>query len=74
MEEPIPVSLLIKYLEGELPLPERKRLEELLLKNPDYFKILKGLSELEDKLGAGNLEHFLEIRQRRMKKKIFGEK
>lgn len=41
------IDILLKYLEGNLSSPQKEKLEAKLLANPEYFRILKGLSLLK---------------------------
>lgn len=45
------IDNLLSYLEGSLPGEKKEMLEDFLLANPEYFKILKGLSLLMKEYG-----------------------
>lgn len=46
------IDILLKYLDGNLSSPQKEKLEAKFLANPEYFRILKGLSLLKKEFGS----------------------
>jgi len=55
------IDYLLSYLEGRLPGEKKEIVEDFLLANPEYFKILKGLSLLMKEYGdRKNIKRYLD--------------
>lgn len=72
MSQSIDIKDLIAYLNQNLDENRKEEVEKYLIKNPEYFKILKGLSNLQDNIDENqSLEEYLENQKEDLKKKLF---
>lgn len=66
------LNSLIRYANNEMPPPEKRQMEVFLKANPHYIKMLRGLSNLQQRLGPNeNIEQFLDAKKKEMKTGIF---
>lgn len=64
----IDIKTLLRYRNNEMSIAEKRELEAFLKANPHYIKVLRGLSNLQERLGPdGNIEQFLEKKKNEIK-------
>lgn len=70
----IDISVLIQYINNQLSITEKSKIDIFLRENPHYQKILRGLYVMQNDLRNGeSLEDHLETKKQQLKKEIFKE-
>ena len=68
----IDISVLIKYINGQIEGKEKREIELFLHKNPNYQKILKGLEMMKKNLKEGeDIEQYIGRKKEKLRRKIF---
>ena len=68
----IDIQSFIRYNNDEMSPTEKRRMESFLKANPHYVKMLRGLTNLQQRLGPDeDIEQFLEKKKNAIKPGIF---